>query len=83
MGRLKVLGLALLTLVQLALASVLIAYVYMPILFIVGILNLLWKLITGSGFENMDVLLEPAMWYLHQLKVLFGMSEEFRPAPYV
>lgn len=82
-SRLRTLGLSLLTLVQLALAAVLLAYVYAPILVIVGVLNLIWALVTGSSFDNIDLLFEPGLWYYHQLQVLFGASKEFRPAPYV
>lgn len=81
MGRLRFLGISLLILIQLAVASVLFAYVYSPVLAIVGLVYVVYYLIMGTGFDT-SLALEPAMWYLNQVKAFFGQAS-FKAAPYV
>jgi hypothetical protein len=72
-----------LTLVQLIIAGLLLGSVYWIVLLVVGALNLLLVLLTGSSFDSIDLLFEPLTWYKHQLMVLVGASDDFRAAPYL
>jgi len=71
-----------LVVVQLAIASILLGYVWAPIAAIVAVLYVLWYLVTGSGFENIELLLEPVMWYWHQVRFFFGVESDFWAVPY-
>lgn len=82
MGRLRVLLRSAVTFVQLIVVAILFQ-IYLPILAIVGFLNLIYHLITGENFDNFDLALEPLMWSIHQLKVLFAIESDFRAAPYI
>jgi len=87
MGMLRKAGVQLvisaIALTQVVVGGVLISYVWTPIAVVVGVLNLLYVLVTGSSFSNIDLLWEPPMWLIHQTVVLFGASSDFQAAPYV
>jgi hypothetical protein len=80
--RLRQLLYSLLALAQLIVFGLLLP-IYGAILVIVGVLNLLWFLLTGSGFSNFDLVWEPLRWAIHQFMVLFAASSDFRAAPYI
>jgi hypothetical protein len=80
---LKRLGISVLTLIQLAIAGVLLVYVWAPIVIVYGLINLIWVLLTGNKVGNPMTVMEAPKWYYHQVAVLFAFSDDFRVAPYV
>jgi len=71
-----------LTLGQVIIAGILLGAVWVPVAVVVGVLNLLLVLVRGDGFSRIDLLFEPLEWYLHQLMVLVGASDDFWAIPY-
>lgn len=71
-----------LALVQLVVAGFALSVVYVPVALVVGAVNIVLVAVRGRGFSQMSRLIEPLEWYLHQIMVLFAMSDDFRALPY-
>jgi len=69
-------------LVQLIVGGILLSAVWVPIALIVGALNILLVMVTGSGFDRIDLLTEPLKWYAHQAMALVDPSMDFWAIPY-
>lgn len=79
---LRRLGVSVLTFIQLAIASVLIAYIWFPIAVVYGIINLLYKLVTGMTLGDPSTVMAVPKWGYHQFAVMFGFRDDFMAHPY-
>jgi hypothetical protein len=71
-----------LALIQVVVALVLLAIVWLPVALVVLLLNLVYALATGDSFANIDLLTEPLYWWLHQVQVVFAVKDDFWAIPY-
>lgn len=71
-----------LALVQLAVATAALIAIWVPVALVVGALNILSVAIRGESLGDMELLIEPLVWWMHQVKVLFAMSDDFWAIPY-
>lgn len=59
------------------------SWLYAATVAVVGLINIVYRLIMGEPLGSKETLLEPAMWALHQTAVLVAYSDDFRVAPYI